>query len=351
MTNDDSPPQRRRPTLATIAQHAGVSPATVSKVINGRADVAPATRERVRAVLARYDYTPPQRASALIELVFANLSSPWAVEILRGVEAYASSRGRAVAVSTVGPQGAVAPTDWAGAVSGHQPAGVLLAMSQLTRPQWRHLQERGIPLVVIDPADMPDPEVPSVGATNWSGGIAAAEHLVGLGHRRIAVIGGPEAYLCSRARVEGFRHALERADRRLDLDLLRWGDFSHEAGFHHALELLDRADAPTAVFAGNDRQALGVYEAARQLGLSVPGELSVVGFDDLPLARWVSPPLTTVRQPLVEIGATAAELLLQLVGGGRLRSTRVELATELVERLSTAPPAARRGRGSRRRGR
>jgi LacI family transcriptional regulator len=213
-------------------------------------------------------------------------------------------------------------------------------MSQITRSQWQHVRDRGLPLVAIDPADIPDPQLPSVGATNWAGGISAAEHLLALGHERIAVIGGPEAYLCSRARVEGFRHALDRARRPFDPHLLRWGDFSHEAGFGLGMDLLDRPDRPTAVFAGNDRQALGVYEAARQLGLSIPEQLSVVGFDDLPLARWVSPPLTTVRQPLVEIGATAAELLIQLIDGRRLRSARVELSTALVDRLSTAPPSA-----------
>lgn len=331
-------PPTRRPTLATIAADAGVSRATVSKVINGRADVAPATRQRVERLLAQHDYSPPRRASAAIDLVFSSLTSPWVVEILRGVESYASSRGRAVAVSTVAAEGGTQPPGWASTIAEHQPAGVLLAMSQITRPQWQHLRDRGIPLVAIDPADVPDPELPSVGATNWSGGIAAAEHLLGLGHTRIAVIGGPEAYLCSRARVEGFRHALERDHGRWDPGLLRWGDFSHEAGFRLALDLLDRPDRPTAVFAGNDRQALGVFEAARQLGLSIPEQLSVVGFDDLPLARWVSPPLTTVRQPLAEIGATAAELLLQLIDGRRPRSARVELSTELVPRLSTAEP-------------
>jgi LacI family transcriptional regulator len=339
MTTAGSQPRpARRPTLATIADHAGVSRATVSKVINGRADVAPGTRERVRELLAQYDYLPPRRASSTIDIVFSSLTSPWAVEILRGVESFASSRGRAVVVSTVPPRGATGPAGWTSGIGSHQPAGVVLVMPQLARPQWQHLRKRGIPLVAIDPADTPAPEVPSVGATNWAGGIAAAEHLLRLGHQRIAVIGGPEEYLCSRARVDGFRHAVEHADHRFDVDLLRWGDFSHEGGFRCAMDLLDRRDRPTAVFAGNDRQALGVYEAARQLGLSIPGELSVVGFDDLPLARWVSPPLTTVRQPLVEIGATAAELLLQLIDGRSLRSTRVELATELTERHSTAPP-------------
>lgn len=332
-----------RPTLATIAAHAGVSLATVSKVINGRTDVAAATRERVRRALAEHNYLPPQRSSAAIDLVFSDLDSPWAVEILRGVESYVSARGRAVAVSAVAPHGPAQPPSWTSTIAQHQSAGVLLVMSQLTRRQWRQLHDRGIPLVVIDPADMPDPEVPSVGATNWAGGIAATEHLLHLGHQRIAVISGPEQYLCSRARVDGYRQVLEQSGRAFDAGLVRWGDFRQEGGFRCAVELLDRPDPPTAIFAGNDEQALGVYEAARQLGLAIPEDLSVVGFDDLPLARWLPPPLTTVRQPLAEMGVTAAEMLLRLVAGRALRSRRVELATELVVRLSTAPPRAARG--------
>lgn len=327
-----------RPTLAAIAEQAGVSLATVSKVINGRRDVAAATRERVQRALAEHNYLPPQRTSAAIDLVFSNLDSPWAVEILRGVEAFVSAQGRTVAVSAGASRGPAQSPSGTGPVAAHQSAGVLLVMSQLTRPQWRRLHDRKIPVVVIDPADTPDPEVPSVGATNWAGGIAATEHLLQLGHRRIAVISGPENYLCSRARVDGYRNALERAGHTFDAALVRWGDFRQDGGFRFAMELLENSDRPTAIFAGSDQQALGVYEAARQLGLSIPGDLSVVGFDDLPLARWLPPPLTTVRQPLADMGAMAAEMLMRLISGRALHGRRVELATELVVRLSTAPP-------------
>lgn len=327
-----------RPTLATIAAHAGVSLATVSKVINGRTDVAAATRERVQRALAEHNYLPPQRSSAAVDLVFSDLDSPWAVEILRGVESYVSAHGRAVAVSSVAPHGPAQPPSWTSTIAQHQSAGVLLVMSQLSRQQWRRMRDRGIPLVVIDPADIPGPEVPSVGATNWAGGIAATEHLLQLGHTRIAVISGPERYLCSRARVDGYRHALEKNESGFDVDLVRWGDFRQEGGFRCAMDLLDRSDRPTAIFAGNDEQALGVYEAARQRSLSIPDQLSVVGFDDLPLARWLPPPLTTVRQPLAEMGAMAAEMLLRLIAGRALHSQRIELATELTIRLSTAAP-------------
>jgi LacI family transcriptional regulator len=192
--------------------------------------------------------------------------------------------------------------------------------------------------VVVDPVNSPPPELASVGATNWAGGLAATEHLVALGHRRVGAISGPVDYLCSRARIDGYRSALERAGVGFDPALVRHGDFQHEGGFARGGELLDLATPLTAIFAGSDQQAFGVYEAARQRGLRIPQDLSVVGFDDLPVARWVSPPLTTVRQPLAEMGRVAAQVLGELVEGQPLRSSRVELATELITRESTAAP-------------
>jgi LacI family transcriptional regulator len=188
----------------------------------------------------------------------------------------------------------------------------------------------------------PPPDLPSVGATNWAGGLAATEHLLSLGHRHIGAIAGPGDYLCSRARIDGYRSALDRAGLRFVPALVRHGDFQHEGGFRRGGELLDLdagAGRPTAIFAGSDQQALGVYEAARQRGLRVPQDLSVVGFDDLPVTRWVSPPLTTIRQPLAEMGRTAAHMLGDLIDGVPLRSRRVELSTELIVRESTAVPA------------
>ena len=196
------------------------------------------------------------------------------------------------------------------------------------------------------PVNLPDPELPSVGTTNWAGGLAATDHLASLGHQRIAAIAGPPDYLCSRARVDGYRSALDRAGVPFRPDYVRHGDFQHEGGFLRGRELLDLPEPPTAIFAGNDQQALGLYEAARQHGLRVPQDLSIVGFDDLPVARWVSPPLTTVRQPLAEMGRTAAAMLGDLIDGKPLRSRRVELSTELILRESTAPAPLRQPPGN-----
>jgi LacI family transcriptional regulator, galactose operon repressor len=337
------PAGKRRPTLAAIAAEAGVSLPTVSKVVNGRPDVAPDTRARVERLLGELKYQRPGlrrgRRAGLIDLVFNGLDSPWAVEILRGAEDWCASHGMGAAVSAV-RHGSARPASWTSALASHDTDGVILVTSELTVPQLRQLREEDIPLVVVDPANLPDPDLPSVGATNWAGGLAATDHLLGLGHRRIGAITGPPEYLCSRARVDGYRSALERAGVPADPTLIRHGDFQHEGGFMRCNELLDLPGPPTAIFAGSDQQALGVIEAARQRGMRVPQDLSVVGFDDLPAARWVSPPLTTVRQPLAEMGKVAAEMLGELIEGIPLRSRRVELSTELIVRESTAPVTA-----------
>ncbi|RZU17108.1 LacI family DNA-binding transcriptional regulator [Streptomyces sp. BK239] len=335
-------------TLAEIAREAGVSAPTVSKVLNGRADVAPATRTRVEELLRAHGYRR-RRAEAtrspLIDLVFHELESAWAMEVIRGVENVARDAGLSVVLSE--SAGRLTPgRTWADQVAARRPHGVILVLSGLDESQRALLTSRSIPFVVMDPAGDPGADVPSIGATNWQGGLAATRHLVELGHRRIGAISGPPQMMCSRARIDGYRAALETAGLPVDPALIRTGDFHHEAGYRIGRELLDRPDRPTAVFAGNDLQALGVYEAARELGLRIPEDLSVVGFDDLPVAPWVGPPLTTVRQPLMEMAEAAARLVLEL---GRSSSqegpaaTRVELATSLVVRTSTAAPGGSTG--------
>jgi LacI family transcriptional regulator len=328
-----------RPTLATVAHATGVSLATVSKVVNGRHDVAPGTRARVKAALAEHQYVPvgARRASntPIIDLVFHVLDSPWAIEIIRG----ATGSGTDVVVSAMSD--APDPRHWARHVVDADRAGAIVVTSELTEVNRTTLERAGLPLVVIDPVAQPGPDVPSVGATNWAGGLAATEHLVGLGHRRIAVIGGPATFLCSRARIDGYRAALEQAGLTGAPELVRYGDFHHVGGYQAALELLALPDPPTAIFAGSDEQALGTIEAARQLGLSVPDQLSVVGFDDLPVARWSSPPLTTVHQPLAQMGKLAARMVQTLLERQPLDHHRVELATQLVVRSSTQEPPCR----------
>jgi LacI family transcriptional regulator len=323
-----------RATLSSVAQAAGVSLATVSKVVNDREDVAPATRARVRELLREHNYVPVRRrrnvgAPLLVDLVVRGLDSTWAMEIIRG----ATSTDLDVVVSSM--TDVPDPMKWAEHLAKSGRAGVIVVTTEFTHAQKLVFERARMPCVVVDPVDLPDPDVPSVGATNWAGGLTATRHLLGLGHQRIGVVGGPPSLLCSRARVDGYRAALEGAGLEYDPALVRDGNFHHIDGYEQGGVLLSLPDPPTAIFAGSDEQAFGVLESARVAGLRVPHDLSVVGFDDTPIARWASPPLTTVRQPLAEMGRMAAQMLQTLIGGRPLDNYHVELATELVIRAST----------------
>jgi len=330
-------------TISKIAQAAGVSVPTVSKVLNGRADVAPATRAMVETLIEKHQYKRRRgngsARTQMIDLVFHELDSLWAVEIIRGVERVAREEHLVVVLSECGTE----PTprqEWLEGVLSRRPDGVIMVFSDLDPSQRQQLEARNIPYVVIDPTGEPTGDVPTVGSANWSGGIAATRHLIELGHRRIAVIGGPERVWCSRARIDGYRAALENADIQVDPDLIRHGNFHVEGGYEQGLELLRLENRPTAVFAGSDLQALGLYRAARELGLRIPEELSVVGFDDLPVAQWIGPALTTIRQPLIEMADHATRLVLSLARGKRPHNTRIDLATSLIVRQSTGPIVA-----------
>jgi LacI family transcriptional regulator len=331
---------RRSTTIAHIAAQAGVSVPTVSKVINGRADVSPETRLRVEAAIREHGYErsyKSARPALVLELIFHELESDWALEIIKGVEAVASEHNLAVVLS--GMEGRRTPgRTWLEGVLARRPTGIIAVLTDLSESQRSLLRSRQIPLVVVDPTGEVHHETPSVGATNWSGGLAATRHLLALGHRRIGVVSGPESVLCSRARLDGYRAAMDEAGVPVDPALIRYGNFHVQEGTAEGRALLRLPDPPTAIFAGNDLQALGVYQAAREARLHIPEDLSVVGFDDLPVATWVGPPLTTVRQPLVQMAMAAARLVLRLANGEQPSQTRIELATELIVRESTAPP-------------
>jgi LacI family transcriptional regulator len=329
----------RRVTITAIAAEAGVSVPTVSRVLNGRSDVSPQTRERVEELLRQHGYrrrAARSRVSAsLIDLVFNDLDSPWAVEIIRGVEDVAHAAGVGTVVSAI-HQRSTSARQWLQNLRARATDGVIFVVSDLSPPLLAELRRLNIAMVVVDPAGVPAMEIPTIGATNWAGGLSATEHLLSLGHRRIGFIAGPKRLLCSRARLDGYRAGLEAAGIEVQEELLYQGDFYHESGFAGGTALLELDDPPTAIFASSDQMAFGVYEAVRRRGLRVPDDVSVVGFDDLPEARWASPPLTTVRQPLVEMGLLAARTVLRLAQGEDVDTPRIELATHLVTRDSTA---------------
>jgi LacI family transcriptional regulator len=338
---------QRRATLATVAASAGVSVATVSKVLNGRQDVAPATRARVQDLLRAHDYAGrimPIERLPTYELTFRGKVGGYSAEIIQGVAETAEELGVSVTVGVKvaksRPRTRAEIGEWARALAFSGRRGVIAVTDRLGRAEVEALRRVRVPLVVIDPMNTPTPDVISVGSTNFNGGQAAGRHLVQLGHTRIGYLGCVTAE-CIQARLGGFRNALDAAGIAVPEHLHgNAASFDFDDGLLVARQLLDCSERPTAIFAVSDELARGVIEAARERGLSVPEDLSVVGFDDTEIARIASPPLTTVRQPLKEMGAVALRTVLRLAADEKIDSPHVELATELVVRSSTAAPAA-----------
>jgi len=329
--------------MAAIAELAGVSKPTVSKVMNGQPGVSAATRERVERVIAERGYIRNGAARALsagrigsVNLVMSEVDSPYFVEIIRGVEETLERAGLSMVLTTTHEEER-RHRRWMARVIEHGTDGVILVLPDEHAVYVEELHRHGIPFAVVDVRGESLSDVPSVGATNFAGGFAATEYLLSLGHRRIAVIGG-QPYKCTTARLAGYRAALQEAGVPVDPLLVQPGSFQAKAGYASANALLDVSEPPTAIFAGNDLQAMGVYRALYERGLRVPDEMSVVGFDDVPLVALLTPALTTVRQPVREMGALATRMLLRIVAGETLESPRVELTTSLVVRESCAPP-------------
>ncbi len=316
-------------TIAFIAESAGVSIPTVSKVLNGRSGVSDETRARVEELINQYGYRRPSgNRSSTVELVFREMADTWAVEVIRGVERVARKNRIGLFVSQF--DSSIDDT------IGRRPICVLF-VSQISESERDRLKAKDIPFVVIDPIDELPDDIPFVGTTNWRGGHSATRHLLDLGHRRVAMINGPDHPFCQ-ARMAGYFSALAEAGLTPDPELLIRTELTRDHGYTAALQLLSRADRPTAIFASDDMQAFGVYRAAGELGLSVPRDLSVVGFDDLVVSDWVDPPLTTVHQPLFEMAGAATELALTLGRGEPVSQIGLEIATTLTVRASTAPP-------------
>jgi LacI family transcriptional regulator len=257
-----------------VAKTSGVSLPTVSKVLNGRADVAHETRTRVEEALRKHNYVPPaaRRASAstrTIELVFDDIISTYSTEVLHGVTDAGDELGVDVVVRRLPGAAGQQPrpeTSWARHLADAGRKGLIVVTSELTARQLAAFDRAGLSLVVIDPVNLPRSDVVSVGATNWSGGLAATDHLIRLGHRRIAYIGGQSASSPNQARLHGYRAALEAAGVMVPEDHLVSGDYDYDGGVSGGGRLLDLPEPPTAIFAVTDESAAGVIEAARSRG-------------------------------------------------------------------------------------
>jgi LacI family transcriptional regulator len=337
--------QPNRATIRDIARHAGVSVATVSRVLNGRPDVSATTREVVLRHIREHNFTTNRNARALsvgrtglVGFTVPNAHAEYFTLILSGAtEALYEQDMRVVLCPTLHEhEREVTLLD---RLMHGTTDGAILLLPTETSDELKALQGHGFPFVVADPRHLLDEGIPAVSAANSAGARAATDHLLALGHRRIALVTGERGWAASEERLIGYQTALAAAGVLPTPELVVDGDFLMESGHAAANELLDLADPPTAIFASNDNMAVGVLRAARARGLQVPTDLSIVGFDDSAQATIVTPSLTTVRQPLEELGRTAVSLLTRLLDRQRVEALRVELGTKLVVRDSTAPPS------------
>jgi len=345
-------------TIRHVAELAGVSIATVSRVINGHADVSSQTRETVQRVIRDHGYPAgPRSRSGRAGLAWADqarsgqtrtgqigvmvpLIHPGCfAEILAGaVEALYEQDLQAI----LGPtrHSRARELSLVGRLTDGGADGAIIVLPEESGQEFAALAAGGFPVVVVDPRTEVAEGIPVVCAAHSSGATQATRHLLELGHRRIAVIGGPRGWVATEERLRGYHAALAGAGVLPDPALVRYADFCLEGGRDAAARLLAQPDPPTAVFAFNDGMAAGALQAAAARGLRVPADLSVIGFDDTVEAAITAPALTTVRQPLAELGRTAVSLLLRQLQNRSLEPLRIELATKLVIRDSTAAPGA-----------
>ncbi|MGW5000859.1 LacI family DNA-binding transcriptional regulator [Streptomyces hydrogenans] len=320
-------------TISDVARGAGVSKSTVSRVLNTGAEVDAATAVRVREVIARLGYVPRSGAVGLargssrtIGMFTPSVTWPWMGEVLQGVADTVESAGYGLLLHTSGG-GQRSMAHFTAQVSARAFDGLLVIMPEGSLGTVMEMRRRGMPVVLIDDHGHRHPDLPSVATTNRAGGASAAARLLSAGRRKPLVITGPPRFGCVRERLDGFESVLPAS---LVLD----GEFTEETGRQAVERVLAKGLDFDAVFAHNDLIAAGALRALRAAGRSVPDDVAVVGFDDLPMARHTEPALTTVRQPMREMGRAAARSLLAALGGTAPLDEQLVIPTELVVRDS-----------------
>jgi LacI family transcriptional regulator len=332
---------RARVTIRDVAEQAGVSVATVSKVINQRYGVSADTNAHVQAVIDELGYEASLVAQSLrnhrtnvIGILVADLE-PFSTELLKGAADAIRGTGFELVVYSAG--GRVGSTEGWERRYLSRLTGTLVDGAVLVTPTVVDLQY-GAPVVAVDP-HTGSSDFPTVDADSLRGARLATEHLLGLGHQRIALLAGRADLESAKLREQGYREALAAAGVPFDDSLVRVGGYDRDMSARAAHELLAGPRRPTAVFAANDVTAIATIEVALRLGLRVPEDVSVVGFDNIPESALCTPPLTTVNQPIRTMGERAVEMLIRLLRGQPVERTHLTLATELVVRGSTAAPA------------
>lgn len=327
-------------TIADVAAAAGVSKTTVSRVLNGKGELGPATAARVRRVIDELGYVPSARAVGLargrtrmVGMLVPSLTWPWMGEVLQGAVDVIEADRYGLLLFTCN-RGEESMRQFASQVSAKSFDGLLVIEPDGTLDYITELHARGLPVVLIDDRGN-QPMFPAVATTNHYGGAQAARHLLDLGRRRPLVITGMDRFGCTQQRLAGFRDTYAAAGLPIDPQLIAPGDFTFECG-KVAVHKLLAGDVPfDAVFAHNDLSAAGAMRAVHEAGRTVPGDVAVVGFDDIPLAAHTDPPLTTVHQPLRQMGETAARMLMAYFAGTPLPDTPNVIPTHLIVRAST----------------
>lgn len=331
-------------TIYDVAKKAGVSISTVSRVINNTGRISAKTKKRVLDVIEQLGYQPSVVASALtgkrtrtIGLIIPDVANPFFAELARRVE----DRGRELGFNLL-----MCNTDnnpdtedmYLSLLRQKSVDGIIIGTNARNHRVLRELLEENLPVALIA-QDIPELMIDVVAVDDYLGGYQAAQHLVSLGHKRIAILVGNMNRTSDKYRLEAFRQALEDHGLELTEELVIRTDYSREDGKRAARELLTSPKRPTAIFACFDFLAIGVYQAAKELGLRIPDDVSVVGFDNTILASIVDPPLTTIAQPIDEMGRQVMDLLVREIEGDKKTKQRIILPPELIIRQSTKPIA------------
>ncbi|HEX9389125.1 MAG TPA: LacI family DNA-binding transcriptional regulator [Anaerolineales bacterium] len=327
---------RRTVTIQDVAKTAGVSVSTVSRVLNGKVDVASETQDRIRSVIDDLGYTTNLAARSMrsfkknmVGLIMPDIAYPFAIEVMKGVNRAIAESEFDLLVYTTGD------VRKSGRAS-HEQKYVSLLSNSITDGVIIVAPVTGAfstdaPIVSIDPL-MSDPNYPSVHATNYQGATDAMNYLLGLGHTRIGFISGRAELESSNRRLKGYRDAIEKAGLSIDEKLIASGDYTTETGAKCAHELLSREDPPSAIFASNDQAAMGIFQVAQEMGIRIPEDLSVIGFDNIMESKYMR--LTTVDQFISEMGFVATQMLIKLINGEPLDSQTYKMQTQLVIRNS-----------------
>jgi LacI family transcriptional regulator len=335
-------------TIFDVAEASGVSYGTVSRVINNGPHVKAATRARVMDAIDSLGYVINRQAQSLargqthvIGLLVPDLGTGYIGEIMRGIDDELDHAGYDLMLFTTHRR-AAKEANYVGSLVQGVVEGLLLVLPRNPEDYLGVLGNRHFPHVLVDHQGV-DTNSPAVGATNWQGGYVATEYLISIGHKRIGFITGSIDLGAAQDRLAGYKAALRTHHLPEIPELIYEGDFAQNSGVAGANVLLDLPEPPTAIFASNDVMAMGAMDVIRHRGLRIPDDISIVGFDNIPQAAMVYPPLTTVQQPLEQMGRVATQVLLAMLKNPEEKFTRVELPTELIVRSSTSQYKERAG--------